>query len=55
MPHSLVRKLEIGGMAGGSYADSFYLWNSNFYRVLKRRVVRHLEERGLDCRGSVEI
>ena len=42
-------------MAGGSYADSFYSWNSDFYRVLKRQVVRPLEDRGLNRRGSVEI
>eukprot|EP00581_Thalassiosira_minuscula_P012720 CAMPEP_0183711802 /NCGR_PEP_ID=MMETSP0737-20130205/7192_1 /TAXON_ID=385413 /ORGANISM="Thalassiosira miniscula, Strain CCMP1093" /LENGTH=538 /DNA_ID=CAMNT_0025940369 /DNA_START=153 /DNA_END=1769 /DNA_ORIENTATION=- len=55
VPHSLVKKLQIGVMEKGSFADSFYSWNSDFYKVLKKRVVERIEERGLNRRGSVEI
>jgi len=55
VPHGLVKKLQIGIMEKGSYDDSFYSWNSEFYKVLKSRVVQRLEERGLNRRGSVEI
>mmetsp|Transcript_5702 Transcript_5702/g.12421 ORF Transcript_5702/g.12421 Transcript_5702/m.12421 type:complete len:544 (-) Transcript_5702:174-1805(-) len=55
VPHSLVKKLQIGIMEKGSYDDSFYSWDSDFYKVLKKRVVQRLEERRLNRRGSVEI
>lgn len=55
VPPKLVAKLTIGTMAAGSYADTLYSWRSDFYRVLKRRVVQRLEERGLARRGSTEI
>lgn len=55
VPQSLVKKLTIGVMEKGSYDDSFYSWNSDFYRVLKQRVVQRIEERGLARRGSIEI
>ena len=54
VPQSLLRKLTIGVMEKGSY-DSFYSWDSDFYRVLTKRVVDRLEERGLSRRGSGEI
>lgn len=55
VPAGLVKKLTIGVMEKGSYEDSFYSWNSDFYKVLKKRVVQRIEERGLERRGSVEI
>lgn len=55
VPRSLVKKLTIGVMERGSYDDSFYSWDSDFYKVLKARVVARIEERGLSRRGSVEI
>ena len=55
VPSALVKKLTIGVMEKGSYDDSFYSWDSDFYRVLKKRVVERIEERGLSRRGSVEI
>lgn len=54
VPPSLVKKLQIGTMEKGSY-DSFYSWDSDFYKVLRTRVVQRLEERGLSRRGSIEI
>jgi len=39
----------------GEIQNSFYSWNSEFYGVLKRRVVARLEERNLNRRGSYEI
>mmetsp|Transcript_7996 Transcript_7996/g.19715 ORF Transcript_7996/g.19715 Transcript_7996/m.19715 type:complete len:530 (+) Transcript_7996:90-1679(+) len=55
VPPSLVKKLQIGIMEKGSYDSSFYSWHSDFYKVLKRRVVERLEERELSRRGSLEI
>ena len=55
VPQSLVKKLQIGVMEKGSYDDSFYSWDSDFYKVLKSRVVQRLEEKGLARRGSYEI
>ena len=55
VPPALVARLTVGTMAPGSFADSLYSWRSDFYRVLKRRVVRRLAERGLARRGSPEI
>ena len=55
VPASLVKKLQIGIMEKGSYDTSFYSWDSDFYRVLRRRVVERIEERGLNRRGSMEI
>jgi len=54
VPSALVNKLQIGVMDKGSY-DSFYSWDSDFYNVLRTRVVQRLEERGLSRRGSIEI
>lgn len=54
VPTTLVKKLQIGIMEKGSY-DSFYSWDSEFYRVLKKRVVERLEQRNLARRGSIEI
>ncbi|KAL7532120.1 hypothetical protein ACHAXR_004450 [Thalassiosira sp. AJA248-18] len=55
VPSTLVKKLQIGVTEKGSYDDSFYSWDSDFYRVLKSRVVQRIEERGLARRGSYEI
>ena len=55
VPSSLVKKLQIGVMEKGSYDSSFYSWDSDFYKVLRSRVVQRLEERGLNRRGSLEI
>jgi len=55
VPRTLVKKLQIGIMEKGSFEESFYSWDSDFYGVLKRRVVERLEERGLSRRGSAEI
>eukprot|EP01082_Thalassiosira_pseudonana_P014611 g13115.t1 g13115 contig70:49572-51339(-) len=56
VPTSLIQKLQIGVMEEEAFRDSFYSWtDSDFYTVLKRRVVERLEERGLARRGSKEI
>lgn len=55
VPEALVKKLQVGQMAAGAFPDSFYSWDSEFYRTLKRRVVARLEERKLHRRGSIEI
>ncbi|KAL7547684.1 hypothetical protein ACHAWF_010969 [Thalassiosira exigua] len=55
VPRALVEKLTVGRMEGGAFEDSFYSWDSEFYRVLKKRVVERLDERGLRRRGSIEI
>lgn len=55
VPPSLVEKLQIGVLKGGERRNSFYSWDSEFYEVLRERVVRRLEERGLSRRGSGEI
>ncbi|KAL7467157.1 hypothetical protein ACHAXS_007402 [Conticribra weissflogii] len=55
VPQSLVKKLQIGVMEKGAFQDSFYSWDSEFYKVLKKRVIDRLDERGLSRRGSVEI
>lgn len=55
VPRGLVKKLAIGTMEVGSFEASFYSWDSDFYKVLKRRVVERIEERGLSRRGSIEI
>ncbi|KAL7511882.1 hypothetical protein ACHAXN_008833 [Cyclotella atomus] len=52
---SIVQKLQIGVMEENTFNDSFYNWDSDFYKVLKSRVVQRLEERGLNTRGSGEI
>lgn len=38
-----------------AFDTSFYNWDSDFYTTLKDRVVKRLEERGLERRGSPEI
>jgi len=55
VPNSLIKKLTIGTMEKNAYNNSFYSWNSDFYKVLKKRVVKRLEERNLNRRGSYEI
>mmetsp|Transcript_18656 Transcript_18656/g.27897 ORF Transcript_18656/g.27897 Transcript_18656/m.27897 type:complete len:530 (-) Transcript_18656:1166-2755(-) len=55
VPHSLVKKLQIGVMEKGAYENSFYSWDSDFYKVLKQRVCERIEEKGLQRRGSGEI
>lgn len=55
VPHSLVKKLQIGVMEKGAYDSSFYSWDSAFYKDLKKRVVQRIEEKGLQRRGSYEI
>lgn len=55
VPPSLVKKLQIGVMEKGAFKDSFYSWDSEFYKVLKKRVVERLDEKGLSRRGSIEI
>jgi len=54
VPPSLVKKLSVGVMEKNSY-ESFYSWDSDFYKVLRRRVLERLDERGLSRRGSGEI
>jgi len=55
VPESLVNKLTVGVMKDGEIQDSFYSWDSEFYKVLRKRVVARIEERGLTRRGSYEI
>lgn len=55
VPRALVKKLTVGTMEEGSFEESFYSWDSDFYRVLRKRVVERIEERGLSRRGSGEI
>jgi len=55
VPTSLIKKLTIGTMEKNAYNNSFYSWNSDFYKVLKKRVVERLEERKLNRRGSYEL
>ena len=55
VPNSIIKKLTIGTMEKNAYNNSFYSWNSDFYKVLKSRVVNRLEERKLNRRGSYEI
>ena len=55
VPHSLVKKLQIGVMEKGAYDSSFYSWDSAFYKDLKKRVIQRIEEKGLQRRGSNEI
>ena len=42
-------------MKEGEISSSFYSWESDFYKVMKRRVVKRLAQRGLSRRGSYEI
>jgi len=55
VPSSLLDKLQVGKMKDGEFAPSFYSWDSEFYKVLKSRVVQRLDERGLERRGGCEI
>eukprot|EP00560_Eucampia_antarctica_P005894 CAMPEP_0197841516 /NCGR_PEP_ID=MMETSP1437-20131217/46226_1 /TAXON_ID=49252 ORGANISM="Eucampia antarctica, Strain CCMP1452" /NCGR_SAMPLE_ID=MMETSP1437 /ASSEMBLY_ACC=CAM_ASM_001096 /LENGTH=523 /DNA_ID=CAMNT_0043451291 /DNA_START=71 /DNA_END=1642 /DNA_ORIENTATION=+ len=55
VPSSLIRKLQLGVMKDGELKTSFYTWDSDFYKTLKKRVVNRLEELKLSRRGSVEI
>ena len=54
VPPALIKKLTIGTMEPNSF-DSFYSWHSDFYSVLKQRVVQRLESQKLQRRGSIEI
>ena len=55
VPSALIRKLQIGTMHPEAIPTSFYNWESDFYNVLKKRVVARLEERQLPLRGGKEI
>jgi fatty acid desaturase len=50
----LIKKLTIGVMEPNSFT-SFYSWHSEFYSVLKKRVIHRLDSRKLQRRGSIEI
>lgn len=54
VPPSLIKKLTIGTMEPNSFT-SFYSWHSEFYTVLKQRVIQRLETQKLNRRGSIEI
>jgi hypothetical protein len=54
VPPSLIKKLTIGTMEPNSF-NSFYSWHSEFYTVLKQRVIQRLETHKLNRRGSIEI
>jgi fatty acid desaturase len=55
VPASLISKLQIGVIKDGDIPTSFYSWDSEFYKVLKQRVLTRLNERNLSRRGSFEI
>mmetsp|Transcript_47333 Transcript_47333/g.143335 ORF Transcript_47333/g.143335 Transcript_47333/m.143335 type:complete len:418 (+) Transcript_47333:714-1967(+) len=42
-------------MKKNEIAQSFYSWDSDFYKTLRQRVVMRLDERGLPRRGGYEI
>ena len=50
-----VWSIQIGVMKDGEIKTSFYTWDSEFYKVLRKRVVERLDELKLSRRGSVEI
>ena len=52
VPNAVVDKLCIGSMAPDHEFTSFYSWDSEFYPVLKQRVVAKLNEVGVDLRGG---
>jgi len=52
VPSAVVDKLCIGTMDSAEEFKSFYSWDSEFYPVLKKRVVQKLEEVGADLRGG---
>ena len=58
VPEAVVRKLMIGKMADGEQFESYYDWSSEFYPVLKKRVVARLNELNLPTRsgsGSIMV
>ena len=55
IPSVTISKLQIGTMHPEAIPSSFYNWDSDFYDVLKKRVVSRLDERNLPLRGGKEI
>jgi len=68
-PEAILNKYRIGKLpegCGGSDKESkrncsgldsasYYTWNSEFYQVMKERVVQRLKERGVSRRGGMEL
>jgi len=55
-PRSTIQKLMVGHLENGALEESFYSWNeSDFYSVMKKRVLQRLTELKLNRRGSTEI
>jgi len=55
-PRSTIQKLTIGHLEKGALEESFYSWNeSDFYSVMKKRVLERLVKLKLNRRGSYEI
>lgn len=52
---AVVKKLQIGVMEGEELKESFYSWDSGFYNVLRKRVVKRLDDLGRPIRGCSDI
>mmetsp|Transcript_5801 Transcript_5801/g.10391 ORF Transcript_5801/g.10391 Transcript_5801/m.10391 type:complete len:506 (+) Transcript_5801:99-1616(+) len=55
---SLLRKYRIGKLAQDDKVDvegSYYTWDSEFYKTLRKRVIARLDERKIARRGGPEI
>lgn len=53
----MLKKYLIGSLVQSTKSEdvSYYSWDSDFYKVLRARVVERIEQRGLTRRGSSEI
>lgn len=53
IPKAMLEKLEVGTLKDAP--PSYYNWDSDFYSVLKQRVLKRLDDKNLKRRGSYEI
>ena len=55
IPKNVMRKYEIGDLDSKSTNSSYYSWDSEFYKTLRRRVVKRIREKKRSRRGGFEI